>query len=233
MHLRHRRGLAAALMAIVLAGCATVQKPVPLDPAKLPATAASGRIGIAVATMPEGDTLLPGASCLLCIAVASTANRILTAHAKSLPDAELKALQPELAERLRRSGYNVVEIAEPVKLSDLPRASGNAPDSAERDFTALRTRYSLDRLLLLNVTARGFERPYAAYVPTGDPVGVVLGQAYLVNLTTRAYEWYLPLDQRKASDPKWDEPPAFPGLTNAYFQAVESVRDAVLAPWTR
>jgi hypothetical protein len=58
----------------------------------------------------------------------------------------------------------------------------------------------------------------------------VRGTAYLVNLNTQTYEWYAPINAQKATDKKWDEPPTFPGLTNAYYQAVEAARDSVLNP---
>ena len=51
----------------------------------------------------------------------------------------------------------------------------------------------------------------------------------MVNLKTNAYEWYSPIDINKAAA-MWDQPPKFPDLTNAYFQAIELGKDAVLKP---
>jgi hypothetical protein len=36
---------------------------------------------------------------------------------------------------------------------------------------------------------------------------------------------------QKATDGDWDEPPKFPGLTNAYFQAVEQFKDGAKKPF--
>jgi hypothetical protein len=43
----------------------------------------------------------------------------------------------------------------------------------------------------------------------------------------------MPLTVMKAADGKWDEPDRFPGLTNAYYQALESSRDRLLQPFAR
>jgi hypothetical protein len=56
------------------------------------------------------------------------------------------------------------------------------------------------------------------------------GVGYIVNLKNNTYEWYLPVLVTKAADQNWDEPPKFPGLTNAYFQALEIGKDSFLRP---
>jgi len=53
----------------------------------------------------------------------------------------------------------------------------------------------------------------------------------MVDLTSNAYDWYMPLNVLKSADGRWDEPPKFPGLTNAYFQALEESKDQLLRPW--
>jgi hypothetical protein len=40
----------------------------------------------------------------------------------------------------------------------------------------------------------------------------------------------LPLNMTKSADDKWDEPAKYPGLTNAYFQAIELGQDHFLKP---
>lgn len=216
-----------ALAALV--GCASApQPPVALDATRL--NASSGKVGVLMSAVPNADTHFPGAGCLLCLATASMANSSLTTHTKTLPGKDLASIQADVVEALRRKGVDVVQITDAVKIDDLPKGTSTAPNAARRDFSLLKTKYKLERLLVIDVTQQGFERTYAAYVPTSDPKGLVRGTAYLVNLSTQTYEWYAPIDVLKATDKKWDEPPKFPGLTNAYFQAVEAARDTVLTP---
>jgi hypothetical protein len=83
----------------------------------------------------------------------------------------------------------------------------------------------------VNVATLGFLRTYSAYIPNADPKGVLQGAGYVVNLKTNAYEWFMPVNILKSAEQKWDEPPKYPGLTNAYFQALELGRDSFLKPF--
>lgn len=98
---------------------------------------------------------------------------------------------------------------------------------------ALKTQLDIDKLVVIQFSLVGIERNYSAYIPVGDAKARVIGAGYLVNLSDHALDWYLPLDVIKASDGKWDEPPKFPGLTNAYFQSLEMAQDLVLTPFTK
>lgn len=218
-----------ALVALAtLVGCATPpQGPIALG-AKL--NGSSGKVGVAMSAVPAADTHLPGAGCLLCLAAASLANSSLTTHAKTLSSKDLASIQADVVDTLRRNGVDVVVVADPVKLEDLPKGTGTAPNSVRQDFSSLKTKYGIDRLVMIDITQQGFERTYSSYIPTSDPKGLVRGSAYLVNLSTQSYEWFTPINVLKATDKKWDEPPQFPGLTNAYYQAVEAARDTVVTP---
>jgi len=106
------------------------------------------------------------------------------------------------------------------------------PDFANKDFAA-RYGKDYDHLVVINVLQLGFVRNYAAYIPTGDARATVEGFAYMVNLKTNAYEWYDHVQVTRAADGAWDEAPSFPGLTNAYFQAIEQAKDEVKAPFAQ
>ncbi|HEV8689245.1 MAG TPA: hypothetical protein VGQ91_03030, partial [Ideonella sp.] len=168
---------------------------------------ASGKVGVLMSPVPAADTHLPGAGCLLCLAAASMANSSLTAHTKTLSGKDLESFQGDVTQALRRKGVDVVAITDPVKIADLPKGSSTAPNAARTDFSSLKAKYQIDRLLVIDITQQGFERTYASYIPTSDPKGMVRGTAYLVNLNTQTYEWYAPINAQKATDKKWDEPP--------------------------
>lgn len=213
--------------AVLLTACATPQAPVVLG-ANAFATPGSS-YGVMMTTMAPSDTFFPGADCLLCIAAASVANNKLTTHTKSLTPAELAKLNVEAANVLRKKGATVTMI-DAFDIKTLPDASKSAPNFARKDFSSLKAKYHVDKLLVIAINATGFERRYATYTPSGDPKAKVGGVSYIVDLSTNAYEWYMPIDVQKASDGAWDEPPTFPGLTNAYYQSLEMTRDQVLKP---
>lgn len=219
--------------ALFLGACATApQTPVPLAADHFNVNK-GGRVGVLVTDLPKPDTAFPGAGCLLCLLTASTANSALTDHARTLTTDELKPLKTDLATLLKAQGAEAVVIEDTVKLDALPDRSGAAPNTARKDFSSLRDKHKIDRLLVISYNSLGFTRSYSAYIATGAPQATVQGTAMMVNLTTHALEWYEPISVARPADGTWDEPPKFPGLTNAYYQALETSQDQVKKPFTK
>jgi hypothetical protein len=220
----------AAMMAVFgLAGCASPPQP-PLAMSGTALQNHSARIGVAMAPLPKVDTWFPGANCLLCIAAASATNSSLTTYTQTLPVDDVAHIKADVADALRKKGYNAVVLPEDLKIRDLPKGS-EGPNKAKYDFSSLASKYQIDKLVVIEIGSLGVKRNYAAYIPNGDPQAALVGTGYLVNLSNNTYEWYLPLEQVKGAAGSWDEPPKYPGLTNAYFQVVEGTRDAVLKPF--
>lgn len=224
------RAILILLCGVLLAACAAPkQAAVPMSAAVLMAKPA--RIGVAMSTMPKVDTHFPGASCLLCKAAASVANTGLTAHAQTLPTDDLLPIKEEMAALLRKKGHEVIVIAEAINIDALPDRKDKLPNGAKKDFSALGQQYKLDKLLVIHIAKAGINRTYNSYIPSGDPQGMVSGAGYLVNLNDHGYDWYRTVRQLKSAAGNWDEGPDYPGLSNAYFQAVEGARDALLKPF--
>jgi hypothetical protein len=224
-----RRLLLLGLILFV-SGCATVQQPIAMSTDAVPT---ASTVGVAMTALPATDLLLPGADCLLCIATAVATNSSLNSYAKTLPREDVAAFKEDIAVALRSWGAQVTVVPEDLPLATLNRTSGSAPNTAELDFAALRGKYKVDRLLVVQVDALGMVRPYAAYIPSGPPKALLRGRAFLVNLSNNLYEWYKPFDLQKAAEGQWNEPPKFPGLTNAYFQVIELGREDLVKTLTR
>ncbi|HYC47449.1 MAG TPA: hypothetical protein VED01_18400 [Burkholderiales bacterium] len=223
------RLLAAAAAALILSACATPpQAPISLADVRISSPA---RIGVAMTALPKVDTSFPGAGCLLCMAAASVANSSLTSHARTLPYEDLPQLKQQIAERLRKKNAHVVIINEPIDLSALSSVSSPGVGMSRKDFSSFAGKYQIDKLVVIDIRTLGFVRTYSAYIPTAEPKGVFEGTGYLVNLKNHHYEWYVPVNIMRSAGGKWDEPPKFPGLTNAYFQALESGKDSFLKPF--
>jgi len=220
-------GLAIAAIVILFGGCATRPQP-PLYLAEGSLGPQAGRVGIAMTPLPKVDTYLRGASCLLCMAAAGVANASLTSHAQTLSSEDLSKLKDQIAELLRKKGTDVMIVAEDLNVNDLPDYEAKAPNTANKDFSRLAQKYNVDKLLVISVTSLGFLRPYSAYIPTSPPKALLEGAGYMVNLKNNSYEWYERVTIIKSADGNWDEPPHFPGLTNAYFQSLELGKDAFL-----
>jgi hypothetical protein len=220
----------AALVAsiAILTGCMTPpQTPVALAPQAFAMPA--NNYGVVMTALPVVDTQFPGADCLLCMAAASLMNSSLTSHIKTLPYEELPQLPTQVATVLKQRGANVTMI-EKLDIAALPDNGKAAPGFSRKDMSGLKASHKIDKLLVINLSMVGVERTFASYIPTSDPKAKIAGVAYIVNLADNSYEWYLPLNVQKAADGKWDEPPTFPGVSNAYFQVLEMTKDQIVKP---
>lgn len=219
------------IVTALLSGCASVpQQSVSLTNEVI--SPKSGRIGVVMTALPKLETRLPGADCLLCIAAASLMNSSLISHTKTLSYEDLPSLKVEVADALKGVGADVVVIDDELNIASLKSFAKKGVNVAERDFTPLQEKYNVDRLLVINITALGFVRTYSAYVPTSDPKGQLQGLGYMINLRSNTYDWYQPVSIVKSAAQNWDEPPKFPSLTNAYFQALELGKESFIHPFT-
>ena len=177
--------------------------------------------------LPKADTRFPGADCLLCLGVATVANNSLTQHVKTLSHEDLAQLKAAAGDALRAKGFEVIVIQEPLDTKSL--AWGKKGENlADKDYSPFQAKHQVDKLLVIQLDWVGVTRTYASYIPTSDPKAHVAGMGFIVDTRTNVYDLYLPIDVQKSAGLKWDEPPKFPGLTNAYYQAMESTRDLVL-----
>lgn len=191
-------------------------------------SAKNGKVGVIMSALPKVDTTFPGAACLLCLAAASTANSALTKHAHTMSNQDFAKLKDEIADTLRKKGVEVTVISEDFNAKNLKDAPAPASNSAKKDFRALKDKYHVDHLALVTIEFAGFQRNYSSYISRGDPVAAVQGTVSVVNLSDNQYELRQFLDVIKTAEGKWDEPPDYPGLTNAYYTAVEGCKDQIL-----
>lgn len=226
MNIRHL--MAGIAVSISLAACQTpYQNSVALTKDNL--AAQKGRVAVAMHTDPA-DLYLPGAGCLLCLAAATVANSSLNTYAKTMKPDELLQVKTEIVEMLRKKGVDAVAIDGQLDLDKLPDLKLGA-NMATKDYTSVAKGF--DHIVVINVRQLGFTRNYSAYIPTSDARATVNGYAFMVDLKTNAYEWFDHVEITRSADGAWDEAPAFPGLTNAYFQAVEQAKDHIKAPFAQ
>jgi hypothetical protein len=224
--MKFHQSMAVVAAAALLVACATKpQGPVALTASTLQGN--SGHVGVILAE-PQRDLYLPGASCLLCLGVAVAANGTLNSYAKTLKDDEIVQVKDELVAALRKKGLDAAAVDGVVDLNKLPDLK-LGDGMSRHDFASYAKRF--DRVVVVEITQAGIERPYASYIPTGDAKAVLRGSAYMVDIKSNKLEWFEPLAITKGSDAKWDEPPTFPGLTNAYYQAIEAGKEQIEKPF--
>ena len=213
---------------VALSGCVAVyQKPIKMEKNYL--SSGSKKIGVIFTKLPKPDVHLPGAGCLLCIAVAEANHSSLSAHVDTLSTDDFNTVKKQLLTKLRGKGLNVVELDEKIDLSELPDFDPLKEGFSEKDYRGFRNKYGVNHVLAVQINSIGMERKYSSYIPVADPSAVVLGVSYLVDLKDNSYKWYKHIKVHKSASGSWDEPPAFPALTNAFYQAIESGKEVILS----
>jgi hypothetical protein len=219
--------LTSCLVGIALIGCAAKPiAPTPLN--KNFYGDKTSKISIIVASPAKVDTYLDGAGCLLCYATAAAANSSLTAHMQTLPTTDFTSIDAEILKVLQSKG-KVAELSKaPANLEKLKSFKSKEDGFADVDYRPLKDTLKADKLLLVHISRLGASRAYSGYIPTGAPIGTVGGTILIVDLTTNKLELYMPIKTEMPVQGNWDEPKTFPGVTNAYYQAIEFAKKFVL-----
>jgi hypothetical protein len=94
------------------------------------------------------------------------------------------------------------------------------------DFRELKEKNGYGKLLLITINDYkfGISRGYYGFMPLTDPYVSMMGVAQMIDLEDNSLLWHYAFNISKFSEGPWDEPPNFPGLTNAIYQAVEELR---------
>jgi hypothetical protein len=213
------------LLSVGLSGCATTVQP-PLEISNNFWQEKDKTIGVIMSEIPEPETTIVGASCLLCYGVASAANSSLDKHLKTVPTEDVAILKDKVVELLTKRGMKVKVLEENIEVRKLEKFKSKAVNVAQKDFSSFQTT-SLDYLLVIDVHQVGAHRTYASYVPTSDPLSVFSGLAYIIDIKTNKYAWYFPFNHKKPADLEWDEPPSFPGLTNSLYEVITLGHDSI------
>jgi hypothetical protein len=165
--------------------------------------------------------------------VAAAANSSLSKQIDSLKPEGIAELSKKATDLLISHHAEAVQIgANQLDLSKLAsiESKSKGTNKAAKNFAPLGKKFGITHLLVIKVDYIGAERPYSAYIPVGPPVTVLRGTSYLVSLDQNTYEFYNPVNSIRSADSNWDEPPSYPGMTNAFYQALENGKDQLLAP---
>lgn len=216
------------ILSIFSAGCATVpQQPnINFDNSSIKK---GEKVGVYISATPKITTQFPGASCLLCLGVASAAHSGLTKQVESYKTESLDKVPDAVNKYFKDKGIEVVKINEMIK--KLPKVKPSAGSTLSQNYGPYKTQYGIDRLLVINYQRVGVDRPYSAYVPTAVPHAVITAEFYMVDLATNSYSAFTPISITKEPDGAWDVSPKYPAITNAFYQAEEQASELLIKPF--
>lgn len=186
------------------------------------------RTAVAISS-PAAPTLrLTSPDCDACRAEPLPGEAELTHFVDGLRVDPAAGLSEELTDALRRAGAPAFALEGTVDLGALPVMRSDGPGFARRDFSPLRARYAVERLLVVEIRRFGIERARLGRTSLGEPKCVFDGVAYLVELENNRLAWYQAVSIARSAEREWNEPPDYPALDDACRRAAEAGRDAFL-----
>jgi hypothetical protein len=214
---------------LALSACAVhVQTPISY---KAPMAAPNITVGVVVVTPEKADITFPGANCLLCVITAQAMHTSLGKHTDTLSIADLKKLNGEFKGLLEKKGYLYKDLTAALIAEKIEAVKEKKMGYAEMDYQAFAAKHGVQKLLIVRFPKVGFTRPFASYFPTSAPAALVIAQASMVSMPDQTLDWYQNMSFQEYAGKEWDEVPNFPGLTNAYYQAIENAREFLLKPF--
>ncbi|RLK33794.1 hypothetical protein [Cupriavidus plantarum] len=207
---------AAALLlgASILAGCATVQKPIPATSALF--NNKEKTVAVAIEKLPEPGQRMLGNQGLLDVAI-NRANAAAIVERLQRQDFTMVSSLPEdFRKGLESRQMKVVMIQEPLVTEDMPKfVEGSGDGVALRDYRPFAKKYNADKLLLITARALGTKRTYYGFIPTEPPQAYIALRGQLVDLSTNRLEWYEDVETIVAANGDWDQSPDYENLMRA------------------
>lgn len=215
-----------SLAVLLLQGCATVK------PASLPRNFwkdSSRRVSVVVMPLPKPTASRIGAQGLLDMAINAAVTSDWDKYVESMQFEPYPELAEKLVNGLIHRGFDA--SATSLDLAALPdfKARPGQKFPFEKDLSGVSALADADYLLLVDVRAFGTARGYYGFIPTSDPSGYVSGYITLVDMNTNDILWWKDISVSKTTEQPWDQPPAYPNLSRAIDEAVESSKDEFVA----
>lgn len=162
---------------------------------------------------------------LLDVAINEAASGGLDTYLKSIDLSKSKSATDPYQRYLSKRGFKAAKLSGQLDISsleDFTKEEGTKGHFASKDFRPLKSKYNVDRLLIVSVEQIGTIRSYYGFIPTSAPAGICIINGKIVNLDSNKLEWNHTITQEVPyKSETWREPPKYPGLTRAILSALD------------
>jgi len=214
------------LSTIVFAGCA-VQPPVHFDQSYWSHKPAS--LGVVIVKVPKPGTLKMGAQGLLDIGINGMMADSLTKHLNTLNMDDFREAGQVIAAHFSKHGVPAKFIPEELDISTLTKVSKPENGFAKLDYTALKAKYGVEQLVVLQVNGAGTIRNYYGFIPTSAPQGYFSCSGSLVDLSNNKLLWTSASTQQVPIEDPWDQASeSYPHVTTAFYRALETAKTTMV-----
>lgn len=188
-------------------------------------------IGVVIGDMPSPSAHKGGNQGLLDMAINNSNAGDLELHLNTLDVSKIRDVAAKMTKYLKGKGLKVKHISKNLDLKSLNDFEAENNESSQTyfsnlDYRSLKTKYGVDKLVVINIVRIGTIRSYYGFVPLGDPSGLSHLGGYVVNLDNNQLEWKQSVVQQSPNNTDdWDSPPKFDGLTKAMYVAFDQSRN--------
>jgi len=209
-----KRLIAFAFLTSFLSGCATVTKPVTLNPSFWENR--QQNIGVAVTAAKPPTAYMLGNQGLLDIVINRANAKDLIAYLEKLDVPRLKAISQDFVTQLQARGFNVKVIDQPIDNEKLAKFSGTSDKQSfsDIDYRSFKSE-GIDRLIVISVDRVGTSRNYYGFIPTNSPQADLALSGKLVDLHNNELLWYAKEENKLPVSEPWDQPTSFENITAA------------------
>lgn len=172
------------------------------------------KVTVAAAKAPKPQLHKQGPQGLLDVAIANAMTNDLDKRLQQIDLSWYHRMPTSFGASLKQRGVSVV-----------PYNSQVSDD--QKEYTRLAINNS-DKVLVIKLEAIGAKRDYYAMVPTGAPQGYCVMSGELINVADNKVLWRYTATSAQPVQGAWDQPPAYPNLTNAIELAANSARQELL-----
>ena len=129
-------------------------------------------------------------------------------------------LKQQFVVSFKKSGVKVKTLSEDISTKNFNYLNKNLQQYAKYDYSFLKTRIGVSKLLLISVDAAGAIRRYYGFIPLSSPKAYVSLTGRLINLKNNRILWRYTAQSTVAVAGKWDQPPMYGNFTVAFNEAV-------------
>lgn len=219
--------VALALVSTALLGGCAAAPPVHFDQSYWSHKPES--LGVVIVKMPKPATLKMGNQGLLDMAINNAMADSLTKHLNTLSMDDFRESGQVIASYFSKHGVPTKLIQEDLDLATLAKTKQAQPGFAKLDYSALKAKYGVEQLVVLQVNAAGTIRSYYGFIPTGAPQGYFSCNGSLVDLSNNKLLWTSVAVQQIAVEDPWDQAPeSYPHITSAFYRALEGAKTTMV-----
>ena len=216
------RGVMSVMVFTLLSGCARIAD---FDVNPIFWKEKTAHVGIMVAKLPKARSFELGNQAGVDMQNDPLTTADLNANLSKMDFSDINKLADSFRDELQKQNFAVKRVAGYYDIKHLPLFTDKSSQSgsrefAEHDFRQFKSKWKLDKLLVISINMIGVAHDYHVTDPAGEHHGYAQITGEIINLSNNSLEWKRAITQLARTDvTNWESPSNFPILRRAVHTA--------------